>query len=161
LTGPPTLQPQAPESLCFAMPCRALSQCSASDLRYCNSSSPYAPFCRFPARSSRAPARASSWCSLAGTCCSSSSPSPSTTWPSSPPSKYRRPLLCISISVRSHAKKTRFLARTSLNLLAVLQDDPVCMDRLHGWLHRTSASRGEFHFPKLRLCGISSTYACN
>ncbi len=53
--------------------------------------------CRFPARSSPAPARASSSSSSADMCCSSSSPPPSTTSPSSPPSIF------LSFFLLSHA----------------------------------------------------------
>ena len=37
-------------------------------------------------------------------------------------------------------------------LPGVLQDNPVCMDCLHGWLHRTSPSRGELNSSQIVGC---------
>lgn len=58
--------------------------------------------CRFPARSSPAPARASSSSSSADMCCSSSSPPPSTTSPSSPPSIFLSFFLSFSFRMHMH-----------------------------------------------------------
>ena len=118
-------------------------------------------FCRPPARGSRAPARASSSCSSEDTCCSSSSPRHSTTSPSSPPST------CLP-SAHNAQKKQLFPGRVvvapqdiPLTCVCALQDNPLCMDRLHRWLHRASPPRGELNFSRFAVSYVTLIQSLN
>ena len=115
--------------------------------------------CRPPARSSRAPARASSSCSSEDTCCSSSSPRHSTTSPSSPPSTCLCP---------RRSKETAFPGRVvvapqdiPLTCVCALQDNPLCMDCLHCWLHRASPPRGELNFSRFAVSYVTLIQSFN
>ena len=153
----PAGAPPAVVSASSFLPLLSFLACSAapllrlgSDSAHCLATEPGScRSCRPPARSSRAPARASSLCSSVDTCCSSSSPRHSTTSPSSPPST------CLPACLPTTLKRNTFFPGRvvvvvapqdiPLTCVCALQDNPLCMDRLHRWLHRASPPRGELN----------------
>jgi hypothetical protein len=48
-----------------------------------------------------------------------------------------------------------------LTSVCALQDNPLCMDRLHRWLHRASPPRGEHNFSRFAVSYVSLIQSFN